>query len=61
MSGGATAEPLLRVEDLHVFFDVRRGAWFDRETILLKAVDGVSCAEDVPIAEASEVLRHGKD
>jgi len=42
VNGAMAAEPLLRVEDLHVFFDVRRGAWFDRETILLKAVDGVS-------------------
>ena len=39
---GAAAEPLLRVENLRVFFNVRRGSWLDRETILLKAVDGVS-------------------
>jgi len=42
MNVPAVAEPLLRVEDLRVFFNVRRGAWFNRETILLKAVDGVS-------------------
>ena len=42
MSGQAAVEPILRVEDLRVFFNVRRGAWFNRETILLKAVDGVS-------------------
>jgi oligopeptide transport system ATP-binding protein len=39
----ATDEPpLLRIEDLCVSFDVTRGSWLNRETLLLKAVDGVS-------------------
>jgi len=42
VSGKAAREPILRVEDLRVFFNVRRGAWFNRKSILLKAVDGVS-------------------
>jgi oligopeptide transport system ATP-binding protein len=36
------SEALLRVDDLHVFFDVKRGGLFSRENLLLKAVDGVS-------------------
>jgi len=39
-SGAGAA--LLEVEDLHVFFHVRRGSLLNRETMLLKAVDGVS-------------------
>jgi oligopeptide transport system ATP-binding protein len=34
--------PMLRVDDLHVFFRVRRGPLLQRETVTLKAVDGVS-------------------
>ena len=33
---------LLQVENLHVFFPVKRGVVFKRETLLIKAVDGVS-------------------
>ena len=33
---------MLRVDDLHVFFNVRRGPLLRRETLTLKAVDGVS-------------------
>lgn len=33
---------LIKVEDLHVFFPVKRGRFLRRETVLLKAVDGVS-------------------
>src|SRR5262249_44891707 len=35
-------QPMLQVDDLHVFFPVRRGPLFHRETLTLKAVDGVS-------------------
>jgi len=39
----ATADQLLiKVVDLHVFYNVRRGPLFNRETLLLRAVDGVS-------------------
>src|SRR5687768_617486 len=34
--------PMLRVDDLHVFFNVRRGPLLRRKTLTLKAVDGVS-------------------
>ncbi|MPZ39315.1 MAG: ATP-binding cassette domain-containing protein [Rhizobiales bacterium] len=34
--------PMLRVNDLHVFFNVRRGPLLRRKTLTLKAVDGVS-------------------
>src|ERR1700704_2647999 len=33
---------LLHVDDLHVFFPRQRGPFLRRETLLLKAVDGVS-------------------
>jgi oligopeptide/dipeptide ABC transporter ATP-binding protein len=33
---------MLQVDDLHVFFPVRRGSLLRRETMTLKAVDGVS-------------------
>jgi peptide/nickel transport system ATP-binding protein len=33
---------LLKVDDLHVFFSLKRGPLFAREAVLLKAVDGVS-------------------
>lgn len=33
---------MLRVDDLHVFFPVRRGSLLRRRTLTLKAVDGVS-------------------
>jgi peptide/nickel transport system ATP-binding protein len=33
---------ILQVEDLHVFFPVRRGPFFKRESLLIRAVDGVS-------------------
>jgi len=33
---------MLRVDDLHVFFPVRRGSLLRRQTLTLKAVDGVS-------------------
>ncbi len=33
---------LVKVDDLHVFFPVKRGPLLRRETVLLKAVDGVS-------------------
>lgn len=35
-------QPLLHVDDLHVFFNVRHGSLLNRKTLLLKAVDGVS-------------------
>jgi oligopeptide transport system ATP-binding protein len=38
----SNAPPLLQVDDLHVFFPVRRGPVWRRETKTLKAVDGVS-------------------
>jgi len=38
----ASNAPMLRVDDLHVFFNVRRGPLLRRETLTLKAVDGVS-------------------
>lgn len=34
--------PMLQVDDLHVFFPVRRGPLLRHETMALKAVDGVS-------------------
>jgi oligopeptide/dipeptide ABC transporter ATP-binding protein len=40
--GAATDGALLRVDDLHVHFPVRRGPLLRRTTVLLKAVDGVS-------------------
>jgi peptide/nickel transport system ATP-binding protein len=33
---------ILKVQDLHVFFPVKRGALFKRQTLLIKAVDGIS-------------------
>ncbi len=36
------AKPLITVEDLKVYFPVRRGPFFNRKTVMLKAVDGVS-------------------
>lgn len=39
----ANAEPsLLRVDDLHVHFDVARGSFLRRKSVVLKAVDGIS-------------------
>lgn len=38
----SSGQPLLQVDDLHVFFPVRRGSLLRRETLTLKAVDGVS-------------------
>jgi oligopeptide/dipeptide ABC transporter ATP-binding protein len=38
----AQGNPLLQVDDLHVYFPVRRGSWLRRKTLILKAVDGVS-------------------
>ncbi len=37
-----TDQPLLRVDDLHVQFNVKRGLFFNQKNVLLKAVDGVS-------------------
>jgi oligopeptide transport system ATP-binding protein len=39
---GSNRAPMLRVDDLHVFFNVRRGPLLQRRTLTLKAVDGVS-------------------
>ncbi len=36
------SDSILQVEDLHVFFPVKRGLLFKRETLLIKAVDGIS-------------------
>jgi peptide/nickel transport system ATP-binding protein len=33
---------ILQVEDLHVFFPVKRGSLFRRHTLLIRAVDGIS-------------------
>jgi peptide/nickel transport system ATP-binding protein len=33
---------ILKVNDLHVFFPVKRGMLFKRETLLIRAVDGIS-------------------
>jgi peptide/nickel transport system ATP-binding protein len=33
---------ILQVENLHVFFPVKRGVLFNRETLLIRAVDGIS-------------------
>jgi oligopeptide/dipeptide ABC transporter ATP-binding protein len=41
-SAAADRRPMLQVDDLHVFFPVRRGSLLRRETMTLKAVDGVS-------------------
>ena len=41
-TSAADGPPMLRVDDLHVFFRVRRGPLLQRETVTLKAVDGVS-------------------
>jgi len=38
----ANRHSMLQVDDLHVFFSVRRGSLLQRETLTLKAVDGVS-------------------
>jgi len=38
----SNAPPMLKVDDLHVSFAVRRGPLLRRETVTLKAVDGVS-------------------
>src|SRR5690242_6864625 len=38
----SNAPPMLQVDDLHVSFAVRRGPLLRRETVTLKAVDGVS-------------------
>ena len=40
----SNSQPMLQVDDLHVFFSVRRGPLLRRETMTLKAVDGVSFA-----------------
>jgi peptide/nickel transport system ATP-binding protein len=39
---GHRGEKILEVENLHVFFPVKRGFLFNRETLLIKAVDGIS-------------------
>ncbi|HUF41631.1 MAG TPA: oligopeptide/dipeptide ABC transporter ATP-binding protein, partial [Verrucomicrobiae bacterium] len=36
------SDSILQVEDLHVFFPVKRGLLFKRETLQIKAVDGIS-------------------
>jgi oligopeptide/dipeptide ABC transporter ATP-binding protein len=41
-SAASGGQPLLQVDDLHVFFPVRRGPVLRRKTVTLKAVDGVS-------------------
>src|SRR5262245_44764987 len=41
-TAGSNRAPMLRVADLHVFFNVRRGPLLRRQTLTLKAVDGVS-------------------
>ena len=46
--------PLLAVEDLHVHFHVRRGPLLRRETLLLKAVDGVSF--DIEVGETFSIV-----
>jgi peptide/nickel transport system ATP-binding protein len=43
-NGAHAGEPILTVEDLRVQFAVKRGPIFHRQTIPLKAVDGVSFA-----------------
>jgi peptide/nickel transport system ATP-binding protein len=46
MKGAATPEEssrkILQVENLHVFFPVQRGLFFNRQRLLIKAVDGIS-------------------
>jgi len=42
MAATSNAQPLLNVDNLHVHFPVRRGPLLRRETVTLKAVDGVS-------------------
>ncbi|MGH7797043.1 MAG: dipeptide ABC transporter ATP-binding protein [Candidatus Binatia bacterium] len=39
---GQHSNKILEVEDLRVFFPVKRGLLFKRETLLIKAVDGIS-------------------
>ena len=41
-TAGSNRAQMLRVDDLHVFFNVRRGPLLRRQTLTLKAVDGVS-------------------
>jgi len=41
-TAAANGPVMLRVDDLHVFFSVRRGSLLRRKTLTLKAVDGVS-------------------
>ena len=36
------SEPVLRVQDLCVHFNIRKGGWFRQSNQVLKAVDGVS-------------------
>ncbi len=36
------SKPVLRVQDLSVYFEVRQGGWFSSKSHRLKAVDGVS-------------------
>ncbi len=42
MTSTSAADPLLRVDDLHVHFNLRRGSLLNPRTLVLKAVDGVS-------------------
>jgi oligopeptide/dipeptide ABC transporter ATP-binding protein len=43
-TGTRSGEALIRVEGLQVYFPVRRGSFFRRRTVALKAVDGLSFA-----------------
>jgi oligopeptide/dipeptide ABC transporter ATP-binding protein len=43
-AGSANRQPMLQVDDLHVYFAVQRGPLLQRQAITLKAVDGVSFA-----------------
>ena len=51
---GRINEPLLRVDDLHVHFNVKRGPFFNRKNVLLKALDGVSF--DVKAGETFSIV-----
>lgn len=42
LSAGSSADPMLRVEDLHVHFPVKHGPVFRKTTHVVKAVDGIS-------------------
>ncbi len=47
-------QPLLRVDNLHVYFNIRHGSLLKRRNLLLKAVDGISF--DAKVGETFSIV-----